>query len=385
MLKIFVFLHAGRFRFEKNPKGKINHCTEKRTIKSPVNCFKKMNKEKLIHIILKDIEELKEITEEIVKDGAVTKLETDIALSKATLVVQELQLLKEKYIAGITPPVMKEVVTPILSKQEPVEELEEEPIAHDTFEIVEEEQKPEENEITQQVSAPILILDEEADGEDDDFEENNDDASEEDEEPTEDDDISEEKENDETLEIDNDFNPEEDDISEEEEENDNDSENDSLKEIDDKFDDDDISEDDDNEIQEEDSEEEEEEDDDDDGLEDEEDDLQPETRTVGENFHMGKSLNDMMGNKNNNEDTLDQKFAHGPINSLQSAIGINDRFLFIREIFNNDEQLYSTAIKRLDECRDIRDAVDYLSSNFRIKKTETSLRFVDLIKRRFAK
>ena len=335
-----------------------------------------MNKEKLINIILKDIEELKEIAEEIEKGGSGAKLETDIALSKATLVLQELQLLKEKYIVGNHQPVVKEVINPVLSELEPVEEPEKEQSeAHITFEVAE-EQAPE-DEFTEGMHEPILILDEEAkgeygvpeeengnsDGEEDDeaVPEGDDDGSVGDDDGSVGDDDDSEGDDD-GSEGDDDDSEGDDDISEEE---DGDSDED-----DEEFDED---------------EDFEEENEDEDGFEEEEDDLPQAGKTVGENFHRERSVNDMMGNKNHSNDTLDQKFAHGPISSLQLAIDINDRFLFIREMFNNDAQLYATAIKRLDSCADIREAVEYLSSNFRIKKTETSLKFVELIKRRFAK
>ena len=413
MLKIFVLLRGREIPFEENPKGKINHCTEKRTIKLPVNCFKKMNKEKLIDIILKDVEELKDIAEEIGKDGSAAKLETDIALSKATLIVQELHLLKEKYIAGNFHPVVEKTTAPVLPEQEMADEPEEKPIVNSSFEIVEENQTHEE-EITEKISAPILILDEEADREYGDFEEKeklpieDDDTFLEEDNTDEEGDVASDEdrfevagEEEDKIDAISSFDDEDDfDADAIPEQEDDESDNgDDFENEEDEFADVEIPEDEDDisveepEFERRKNEPDEEDDsteevagfDGEDGLDEEEDDLPPVGKTIGENFRIGKSLNDMMGNKNNNDDTLDQKFAHGPISSLQSAIGINDRFLFIREMFNNDAQLYATAIKRLDECADLREAVEYLSSNFRIKKTETSLRFVELIKRRFAK
>ncbi|OFX29198.1 MAG: hypothetical protein A2W92_14375 [Bacteroidetes bacterium GWA2_42_15] len=363
-----------------------------------------MNKEKLINIILKDIEELKEIAEEIEKGGSGAKLETDIALSKATLVLQELQLLKEKYIVGNHQPVVKEVINPVLSELEPVEEPEKEQSeAHITFEVAE-EQAPE-DEFTEGMHEPILILDEEAKGEYGvpEEENGNSDGEEDDEAVPEGDDDGSVGDDDGSV-GDDDGSVGEDDASVGDDDgsvgdddgsvgDDDDSEGDddgSEGDDDDSEGDDDISEEEDGDSDEDDEEFDEDEDfeeenEDEDGFEEEEDDLPQAGKTVGENFHRERSVNDMMGNKKHSNDTLDQKFAHGPISSLQLAIDINDRFLFIREMFNNDAQLYATAIKRLDSCADIREAVEYLSSNFRIKKTETSLKFVELIKRRFAK
>lgn len=100
---------------------------------------------------------------------------------------------------------------------------------------------------------------------------------------------------------------------------------------------------------------------------------------VGERFQKEKSLNDAIGETKANE----TKFSHGPISNLRSAIGLNDRFLFIREIFDNNTEKYNTIIEQLDKFETIQQAVDYLKVNLTLQKNETSLKFVDLLKRRF--
>lgn len=109
--------------------------------------------------------------------------------------------------------------------------------------------------------------------------------------------------------------------------------------------------------------------------------VQSNKKMVGEKFQAGKSLNDLIGGNG----TLDEKIATSPIKSLHASIGINDRFLFIRELFNNDTTKYAKTIEDLDQLENIKQAVDYLTSNMKMQKTETSLKFVELIKRRFAK
>jgi len=70
---------------------------------------------------------------------------------------------------------------------------------------------------------------------------------------------------------------------------------------------------------------------------------------------------------------------------LRSAIGINDRFIFIREIFDNNTDKYNTLIDQLDKLETIQQAVELLKANLTLQKNETSLKFVDLLKRRFSK
>jgi hypothetical protein len=51
-----------------------------------------------------------------------------------------------------------------------------------------------------------------------------------------------------------------------------------------------------------------------------------------------------------------------PVTSLSEAIGINDRFLFIREIFDGNKDVYSQAISRLDKAENLQDAMAIIMS-----------------------
>jgi len=74
-----------------------------------------------------------------------------------------------------------------------------------------------------------------------------------------------------------------------------------------------------------------------------------------------------------------------PINSIWDGIGINDRFLFIRELFANSSAKFETTITALDKLETIQDAVNYLKLNFKWAKTDASQKFLVLVKRRFTK
>jgi len=107
----------------------------------------------------------------------------------------------------------------------------------------------------------------------------------------------------------------------------------------------------------------------------------PEKQIIGETFSKEKSLNDAMGENKSVESSL----GNGPISSLRAAIGLNDRFLFIREIFANNTDKYNMVIDQLDKLETIQQAVEYLKANLSLEKTPTSLKFVELLKRRFSK
>jgi len=100
---------------------------------------------------------------------------------------------------------------------------------------------------------------------------------------------------------------------------------------------------------------------------------------LGDSFLKGKSLNDLITDQNK----LEFKLSNRPVKSIQAAIGINDRFQYIRELFDGDNQKFLETVKTLDSKQNIKEAVDYLRNNFKWKKNETSLKFVNLVKRRF--
>ncbi len=103
-------------------------------------------------------------------------------------------------------------------------------------------------------------------------------------------------------------------------------------------------------------------------------------KRLGDSFTKEKSVNDLMS-----ADTqkLENKISNMPVSSIQAAIGINDRFQYIRELFDGDADKFAETVAKLDSMPDLKDAVVYLQQNFKWKKTEVSLKFVTLIKRRF--
>ncbi len=72
-----------------------------------------------------------------------------------------------------------------------------------------------------------------------------------------------------------------------------------------------------------------------------------------------------------------------PITSLTDAIGINDRFLFIREIFDGNKDAYSQAITKLENTTSITDAraviMSYTGEN---DENDAAKQLLDLVKRK---
>lgn len=52
------------------------------------------------------------------------------------------------------------------------------------------------------------------------------------------------------------------------------------------------------------------------------------------------------------------------IDDIAGGIGFNDKILFLKELFRNDEALFSAVIKKLNDMGSFRGAVDYMRENF---------------------
>ncbi|WP_163716665.1 hypothetical protein [Mangrovibacterium lignilyticum] len=104
-----------------------------------------------------------------------------------------------------------------------------------------------------------------------------------------------------------------------------------------------------------------------------------EKRTLVDQFQ-SRSLNDLLTSTGK----LDQRLASSPIQKLENAIGLNDRFQYIRELFQNDSDKFRETVGKIDKLHTLEDAISYLDGQFNWKESETSLQFLHLVKRRFS-
>lgn len=103
-----------------------------------------------------------------------------------------------------------------------------------------------------------------------------------------------------------------------------------------------------------------------------------EKKVIGERFSKEASLNDRIA-----KNAIQSKVKPKPITNLKSAIGINDRFLYQRELFENSAETMNLTIEALEQADSIKEAIAYLESKFTWNEDDTSLKFLDLVKRRF--
>ncbi|MEP6465504.1 MAG: hypothetical protein ABJB05_04330 [Parafilimonas sp.] len=101
-----------------------------------------------------------------------------------------------------------------------------------------------------------------------------------------------------------------------------------------------------------------------------------------------ESLNDKLKSA-----TPKKEVAHtikdGPVKDLRKAIGINDQYLFINELFRGDQIMYDRSIKTINSFNIYGEAEFWIKRELKLKlawneKSETVELFDQLVKRRFS-
>jgi hypothetical protein len=108
-----------------------------------------------------------------------------------------------------------------------------------------------------------------------------------------------------------------------------------------------------------------------------------ESGTIGDSFsHLSSRFNEQLGNRKTDDD-LSGMLKTKPITSLKEAIGINDRFLFIREIFDGNKEAYTQAISKLENSASISDAQAVITGyTGNSDENEAVKQLLDLVKRK---
>ena len=118
--------------------------------------------------------------------------------------------------------------------------------------------------------------------------------------------------------------------------------------------------------------------------------------TLAQQQH-GKEINDTMAGKDNSlNDKLKapivevgHRLTDSPIRDLKKGIGVNDRYLFISELFRGDEVMYERSIKTINGFRIFAEAEYWIERELKVKlgweEDKPSTRhFYQLVKRRFS-
>jgi hypothetical protein len=101
--------------------------------------------------------------------------------------------------------------------------------------------------------------------------------------------------------------------------------------------------------------------------------------------HQAESLNDRLRQE---KTEVVEVLKHEPIKDLRKAIGINDRFVFINDLFRGDEAMYERSIKTINSFHIFQEAEYWISRELVVKlgwdkESEIVKHFIHLVKRRF--
>ncbi len=99
-----------------------------------------------------------------------------------------------------------------------------------------------------------------------------------------------------------------------------------------------------------------------------------------------RSLNDLFIEKREDR-SLNTRFQNEKITDLTKSISINDKFLFIRELFHNKGEEFSRSLQMLNACEDIEGAfakMEEMKKNYYWDSTSPAyLKLCDLVRRKF--
>ena len=109
-------------------------------------------------------------------------------------------------------------------------------------------------------------------------------------------------------------------------------------------------------------------------------------REVNDASTQEESLNDKL---KQGKTELVEILKESPVKDLRKAIGINDRFLFINDLFRGDESMYERSIKTINSFNIHAEAEYWISRELKLKlgwskDHATVLHFDQLVKRRFS-
>ena len=99
-----------------------------------------------------------------------------------------------------------------------------------------------------------------------------------------------------------------------------------------------------------------------------------------------RSLNDMLMEQKE-DNSLATSFQHGRVHDLAKSININDKFLFIKELFRGKGEEFGMAIQKLNHCESLEEAFNEIDIMKKFYFWDTSspayLALCDLVRRKF--
>ncbi len=114
--------------------------------------------------------------------------------------------------------------------------------------------------------------------------------------------------------------------------------------------------------------------------------LSHQAREINDNVIQAESLNDKL---KQGKTELIEVLKETPVKDLRKAVGINDRFLFINDLFRGDETMYERSVKTINSFHIYAEAEYWINRELKVKlgwdHNHPSVQHFDqLVKRRFA-
>ena len=111
-------------------------------------------------------------------------------------------------------------------------------------------------------------------------------------------------------------------------------------------------------------------------------------------------INDVIASRHNGSSSLNDKLKSDvlelksalndtPVRDLKKAIGVNDRYVFINQLFRGDEVMYERSLKTINGFRILPEAEYWMERELKVKlgwdeNREATRQFYQLVKRRFS-
>lgn len=107
-------------------------------------------------------------------------------------------------------------------------------------------------------------------------------------------------------------------------------------------------------------------------------------KTIGDKFATDQSfMNEKLGEKLRKAD-ISSVLQSAPIKTISASMGINDKFFFIRELFNSDTDLFRQTLNDLDNSSNFNTAYNYLMDKFGWDmESEPVQKLLNLVRRKF--
>lgn len=106
--------------------------------------------------------------------------------------------------------------------------------------------------------------------------------------------------------------------------------------------------------------------------------------STSDKFSPAKTLADVY--LTNGDNSFAAKMQHNRITDIKAAIGINDKFLFINDIFKGEMMAYNQAIQKLNSFNQYHEAIQFfdgLKQENNVENQEACTKLVEILKRKF--